>query len=212
MYKRTKKKLHRLLSIILAGTMLFSSINMSHVRAEQADATEKTWEAANCTITYMLTDQWDTGYTATVSIQNTSDVDIENWHVSFSKYPQVIDLWNAQYLPEGTDEIIFKNVGWNQDITAGSSVSFGFTANEAFQGFPEIAELAVSRQTVSQDDYEITYQVRDDWTTGYVGNITIRNISDRVIEDWMLSFDLPYEISDIWNGQILSARGSVSAS
>lgn len=204
MHRKEKRYLNRVISMILTVAMLLGFIDISYVRAEQEDTSEKRWDTANCIITYMLTDHWDNGYTATINIENTSDIDIENWHVSFSETPQIVNLWNAQLLQDGLDEPIFKNLGWNQDIMVGSSVSFGFTANEAFQGFPEVAELAVSRKTVSSDDYIITYQIRDDWTTGYVGSIMIQNVSDRVIEDWMLSFDLPYNIDDMWNGQILS--------
>jgi len=197
MHRKEKRYLNRVISMILTVAMLLGFIDISYVRAEQVDTSEKRWDTANCIITYMLTDHWDTGYTATINIENTSDIDIENWHVSFSETPQIVNLWNAQLLQDGLDEPIFKNLGWNQDIMVGSSVSFGFTASEAFQGFPEVAELAVSRKTVSSDDYIITYQIRDDWTTGYVGSIMIQNVSDRVIEDWMLSFDLPYNIDDM---------------
>lgn len=104
MKNRTKEKLRRLLSMVLAGAMMLSSINMPHFNAEQANVREKTWQTENCIITYTLTDQWDTGYTAVVNVQNVSEADIENWHVSFSEYPQIIDLWNAQYLREESDE------------------------------------------------------------------------------------------------------------
>lgn len=116
------------------------------------------------------------------------------------------DLWNARIVEGTQGETVFKNLGWNQDIAAGESVSFGFTAQGAFPGFPEIRELPVSRQTVPESDHAITYEVTDAWDGGYNASLHILNTSDRTIEDWRISFDLPHEITDLWNGRIVSRK------
>ena len=213
------KGLRRLLCILLVAGLLAGSVDMSSVRAEQAAEVadgvymtgqagtagmEKIWQTERCIITFLLADCWEGGYNAVITVQNVSDEVIDNWHVSASVEEPVRSVWNAQMLKGGQGETVFKNLGWNQDIAPGESVSFGFTAEESFDGFPEFCELSVVKQAVSDDNYEITYEVTNAWESGYNGSLRVLNKSDRVIEDWQLSFDCASEITDLWNGEIIS--------
>ena len=42
------------------------------------------------------------------------------------------------------------------------------------------------------------------WNTGFTGEITLTNTTDEVIHNWVVAFDLPYEMRGIWNGVIVS--------
>lgn len=165
---------------------------------------EKVWELDRCKVVYSLTDTWADGYTASIMVENTSDTVIDNWHVAFPVQEEIVDIWNVQVIDTEEDTIVFKNLGWNQDIAAGQNVSFGFTAKGAFSNFPTICELPASRQYVEETDYEITYQVTNAWDDGHNGEICIKNISDKTIEDWFVSFDCAHAISDLWSGKIVS--------
>lgn len=141
MMKGNKSKgLRRLLCTLLVAGLLAGSVDMSSVRAEQtaeavgrADMTdqagkagmEKIWQTERCRITFLLADCWEGGYNAVLTVQNVSDEVIDNWHVSASVEEPVRSLWNAQMLKGGQGETVFKNLGWNQDIASGESVSFG---------------------------------------------------------------------------------------
>lgn len=57
---------------------------------------------------------------------------------------------------------------------------------------------------MTEDVYEIAYEIYNDWNTGFTGAITISNKSSEVIEDWKLAFDFENEFTDIWNANILS--------
>ncbi len=159
--------------------------------------------AGAVSVTFQLTDYWDGGYTAVVMVENTSDAGIENWHVAFPIEEEIKDLWNAQTVEGEQSGVVFKNVGWNQDIASGQSVQFGFTAEGEFLGFPEICELPTALKAVPDSDAQVTYEVVESWENGFKGNICINNTSGRTIEDWQISFDLPCEITDLWEGQIL---------
>lgn len=216
--KKTNRRVIKGICTFLSVVIMMNSVNVSNVWAQsvqdkniQEIGTEKLWENDRCRIMFALQDQWDGGYTAKIIVQNTSDSPIENWHLAISKIPQIQNLWGAGMVDvecetgRGSLNVtVFKNLGWNQDIAVGESVSFGYTASESFDGFPEMCELAVEKQLVSETDYEIEYIVTNDWSTGYTANLCITNISDQTIEDWQVSFDLPYTISDIWNGKISS--------
>lgn len=216
------KNIRRMLCLILSWVMLWNSVELPRVQAQESlgettvateEGTyaawdgvtrEKSWELERCLITFQLTDCWDSGYTAVVTVENTSDTGIENWHVAFPIAEEIKDLWNAQTVEGEQSGVVFKNVGWNQDIASGQSVQFGFTAEGEFRGFPEICELPTALKAVPDSDAQVTYEVVESWENGFKGNIGIHNTSGRTIEDWQISFDLPCEITDLWEGQIVS--------
>lgn len=164
----------------------------------------KMWQTERCQISFLLSDCWNGGYNATITVRNTSDTAIDNWHVSASIAQPIRNVWNAQMSESTQGETVFKNLGWNQDIAPGESISVGFTAEENFDGFPEFCELAVVRQAVDKNRYEIICETSNVWDDGFTGSLRIHNRSDGVIEDWQLSFDCEYEIVDLWNGEIVS--------
>ena len=47
------------------------------------------------------------------------------------------------------------------------------------------------------------------WETGFNARITLTNTTDEVVHDWVVAFDLPYEIESIWNGVIRSHENGV---
>jgi len=221
MKHKWKPSITKGLCVVLASTMIMEcsgwhnlqALNQVHAEESQVAESawdgvtrEKIWELDRCRVVYSLINNWEDGYTTSVRVENTSDEAIDNWHVSFPVQEEIVDIWNVQMIDAEDGTTVFKNLGWNQDIAAGQSISFGFTAKEAFTGFPEICELPASRQYVDEKDYEITYQVTNAWDTGHNGEICIRNVSDKAIEDWFVSFDCTYEISDLWNGKIVSSE------
>lgn len=56
---------------------------------------------------------------------------------------------------------------------------------------------------------EGTFRVISHWNTGFNGEITLTNTTDEVIHNWVVAFDLPYEIENIWNGRIASYKDGV---
>ncbi len=203
-----RKAICLLMAVLLlwqsSGVLDLQAQSKVHAAEWDGVAREKTWELERCRIVYSLTDHWADGYSTTITLENTSDESIENWHVSFPAEQEIVDMWNAQLIETAEDTKVFKNVEWNQDIAVGQSITFGFTAKGSFTGFPEICQLPACRQTVPETDYEITYQVINTWETGHTGEVCIRNVSERTIEDWYVSFDCNHEISDLWNGVVVS--------
>lgn len=56
---------------------------------------------------------------------------------------------------------------------------------------------------------EGTFRVISHWNAGFNGEITLTNTTDEVIHNWVVAFDLPYEIENIWNGRIASYKDGV---
>ncbi|MER5756874.1 cellulose binding domain-containing protein [Streptomyces sp. NPDC002088] len=83
-----------------------------------------------CAVTYKITNQWSGGFQADVQLANTGTSAWSGWSLgwSFADGQKITQLWNADYTQSGT-AVTAKNVSWNGNVAAGSSVSFGFTGS-----------------------------------------------------------------------------------
>ncbi|GGQ84409.1 cellulose binding domain-containing protein [Streptomyces asoensis] len=81
-----------------------------------------------CAVTYTITNQWSGGFQADVKLTNTGTSAWSGWSLgwSFPGGQTVSQLWNADHTQSGA-AVTVKNVGWNGNVAAGSSVAFGFT-------------------------------------------------------------------------------------
>ncbi|MGW1957194.1 cellulose binding domain-containing protein [Streptomyces sp. NPDC001920] len=83
-----------------------------------------------CTVTYTVTSQWSGGFQADVRLTNTGAGAWSGWSLgwSFADGQRITQAWNAEHTQSGA-AVTAKNVGWNGNVAAGSSVSFGFTGS-----------------------------------------------------------------------------------
>lgn len=96
----------------------------------------------------------------------------------------------------------------------------GDTAIEADETFRVLmssvvnATLGTTRAigTIVNDDYSIratvSWNKRDDWGTGFVMDLRIRNQGTTALNGWMLEFELEADITNLWNGVIVSRTGN----
>ncbi|MEU4897938.1 cellulose binding domain-containing protein [Streptomyces sp. NPDC044780] len=87
--------------------------------------------ATGCAVTYAVTSQWNTGFTANVTVKNTGTDATSGWRVAWS-YPsgqQVTSAWNATVTRTGS-QVTAANA-YNGTIGAGASVSFGLNGSWA---------------------------------------------------------------------------------
>ncbi|MEU1315725.1 cellulose binding domain-containing protein [Streptomyces tibetensis] len=85
-----------------------------------------------CKVTYKITSQWSDGFQADVQLTNTGTSAWNGWSLgwSFADGQKLTQAWNAEAAQSGS-AVTAKNVGWNANVAAGSSVSFGFTAQRS---------------------------------------------------------------------------------
>ncbi|WP_406375114.1 cellulose binding domain-containing protein [Streptomyces sp. NBC_00647] len=83
-----------------------------------------------CTVTYRITNQWSGGFQADVSLTNTGSAAWTGWTLgwTFPDGQKITQLWNADHTQSGA-AVTARNVTWNANVAAGSSVSFGFTGS-----------------------------------------------------------------------------------
>ncbi|MGW2425121.1 glycoside hydrolase family 6 protein [Streptomyces sp. NPDC001709] len=86
-------------------------------------------DAVPCTVDYKVQNQWDTGFTAAVTITNNAAAK-PSWSVkwSYAGNQKVTNGWNAQIVQSGAD-VTATNASYNGGLATGGSVSFGFNAS-----------------------------------------------------------------------------------
>ncbi|MFF3888550.1 cellulose binding domain-containing protein [Streptomyces sp. NPDC001914] len=83
-----------------------------------------------CAVTYKITNQWQGGFQADVSLTNTGPSAWTGWTLawSFTDGQKITQLWNADHTQSGA-AVTARNVGWNANVAPGSTVAFGFTGS-----------------------------------------------------------------------------------
>jgi hypothetical protein len=87
--------------------------------------------AGACRVTYTM-NTWNTGFTAAVTITNTSASPINTWSLTFTlpSGQTVTSAWNATISPS-SGQVTATNVSYNGTIAAGASTNFGFQATHS---------------------------------------------------------------------------------
>ncbi|WP_328552543.1 cellulose binding domain-containing protein [Streptomyces sp. NBC_00358] len=83
-----------------------------------------------CAVTYKITNQWQGGFQADVSLANTGSVAWSGWTLgwTFPDGQKITQLWNADHTQSGA-AVTAKNLTWNANVAPGSTVGFGFTGS-----------------------------------------------------------------------------------
>ncbi|KAB8145977.1 endoglucanase [Chloroflexia bacterium SDU3-3] len=80
-----------------------------------------------CQVTYTITNQWNTGFQADVTIKNTGTSAISGWTLAwtFANGQTVTQSWNSTLTQTGAG-VSAVGAGWNNNIAPGGTASFGF--------------------------------------------------------------------------------------
>ncbi len=177
----------------------------TETETSESDETYYRYTAENFEVEYRIDAKWDGHYNATVVIHNTGKDVVDNWYLSFQSKDEIQNIYNAIIQEHGEEGYIIKNAQYNQDIEAGNSISFGFTASyqDRIQ-IPRAYELLTSMEQADDGDAQVTYEVVNDWGGGFIGKIHIKNNTETVLEDWVLSFDFDNNVESFWTAAIVS--------
>jgi endoglucanase len=95
----------------------------------------------SCHVSYRIVNQWNTGFQAAITIQNTGSYAWNGWTVAwiFPNQQQITGLWNGSYTQSG-ESVTVKNESYNGSIPAGGSYGgVGFTANYTGVNAPAVS-------------------------------------------------------------------------
>ncbi|MCO8271547.1 family 43 glycosylhydrolase [Actinoplanes sp. TRM 88003] len=94
-----------------------------------ATVTTSAQAAAGCRVTYSITNQWEGGFGAAVTVDNLGDP-LTGWQLgwSFTAGQSVTQLWNGTVTQSGA-QVTVTNAAYNGSVPSGGSVSFGFNGS-----------------------------------------------------------------------------------
>ena len=175
-------------------------------------------------VTWVIDDDWGSGYTATVVVRNDSETPIDSWVVSFDLDVPLVNYWNTESFTQEGSRMTFRNASWNGEISPGGSVSFGIQAASSADITPTNISLNGSNldsggsglgdsNDAPEDDGAqagpgaphpadaMRVFVRDAWGQGFTADASI--VVPNGVDGWELSFDFPFSISQIWNAFVV---------
>ncbi len=79
---------------------------------------------SGCAVTYTVTNQWQGGFGASLTIKNTGSTPISSWTLqfSFADGQTITQLWNGSYTQSGGN-VTITNLSYNGSIPAGGTLS-----------------------------------------------------------------------------------------
>lgn len=92
--------------------------------------------AAGCSVTYSVTNQWDTGFGANISITNLGDPITAGWRLEYS-FPgsqAVSQGWNGDFAQAGSN-VTVTSPSWGQSLATSATITPGF--NGTYSGTNE---------------------------------------------------------------------------
>lgn len=83
------------------------------------------------TVDFSLVNDWGNGFTANLSIANTSNSQVNGWTLEFDAPFTITNIWNAEIVSRQGNHYKIRNASWNNTIAPNSSVSLGFNGSYA---------------------------------------------------------------------------------
>ncbi len=175
----------------------------------------------SCKVTYEISSQWNTGFTSTITVENTG-IALSGWTVAWDMPNQqkVTQLWNASYQQQA-QAVSVTNLNWNANIANAGKINFGFNASH--EGDNQIPAnisldgvLCDGQTPVTPIDNivscEANYTIRDQWNTGFTSDVVIKNTGSSALNDWEVSWTMPsgQVVTNSWNGQFSQNSSSVT--
>lgn len=78
------------------------------------------------TIQYQLDSDWGDGFTGRVLITNNTEQTLEDWVLEMDFARQITNIWDGKIKLHEENHYIIQNAGYNSNIMAGQTISFGF--------------------------------------------------------------------------------------
>lgn len=77
-------------------------------------------------VLFTKTDDWGSGFTASMTVNNLTTSAIDKWTVEFDLAANITTIWNAVIASHVGNHYVIQNAAWNGSIAAGGTTSFGF--------------------------------------------------------------------------------------
>jgi cellulase/cellobiase CelA1/cytochrome c553 len=176
--------------------------------------------AETCEASYRVSEQWNSGFTAEVKIRNDGPA-LAGWNVAWEMPDgqEITNSWNGRFVQTGA-HVDVGNLDWNKDIPPGSNIEFGFNgshtgrnrtpASLSVNGVKCTMAVITPPPSPRPASCEATYQISDQWNTGFTANVRIRNDGDP-LAGWTVVWDMPdgQRVTNSWNGRFAQSGSHV---
>lgn len=90
---------------------------------------------------------------------------------------------------------------------AGAEIRTGNATAVVAQKPVEAGEVSLARSATEETQLVIDLILENDWGSGALFNVVIRNVSDRPVNGWQLAMDLPFDLEELWSAVLLADAG-----
>lgn len=120
-----------LVSSAISSSLASSSVVSSSSAPRSSSSSSSSVAAGGGNCQYIVNNEWNSGFTASIRITNNGNSAINGWSVSWSYTDgsQMTSNWNANI--SGSNPYTATNLGWNGTIQPGQSVEFGVQGNKS---------------------------------------------------------------------------------
>lgn len=98
-----------------------------------------------------VTNNWDSGFTGNITINNFSSEPIEAWRLNFDANFTIEGYWNAELLSNENNSYCMANDVSTTPIAPNSSKTFGFKASKSVETKPEITNCSVNGVVINEN-------------------------------------------------------------
>lgn len=81
-------------------------------------------------IKYHLDSDWGSGFSGTIFITNNTNTTLEDWSLECDFNREITNIWNAVVESHNENHYVLMNAGYNSNIAAGQTISFGFNGEQ----------------------------------------------------------------------------------
>ncbi|MBX9583024.1 MAG: cadherin-like domain-containing protein [Gemmataceae bacterium] len=113
------------------------------------------------TATYAVTEDWGTGFQATVRLSNSDPTPVNFDRLAFTLAAPITSLWDAVQVSHVGDRYTVTNAGWNAVIPANGSAQFGFVASRGATAPPPASDFALNGVSIGSGPALPTLSVSD---------------------------------------------------
>ena len=201
-----KKIIMKTIAVVLGLAIAFFVVGkyeIVYASGLDEESNIKEYETDEYRITLQVTSEWNTAYNVILTAENKTLSTMHNWGMLYSTVDNIVNPYNITAERTETGYIL-RNVGYNQDIPAKGTVSFGFTLfkNGSIR-LPQNISLLYGKRVNGLNNAVVENDIINAWDGGYIGQITITNSSSAPIEDWILFVENEDSFVTLWNGALI---------
>jgi hypothetical protein len=173
------------------------------------------------TVLQVIRALWGEGSTNDITVRNTGTRTINGWTVEFDADFEITEVWNAQLVSHGGDRYTFRNIPghWATTIRPNTQITFGFNAQLAPDDLTGIRNIELNDIPLAADSGNgnggtlpatgtAAATLRAQWVDGATLDMTVANTGPTRINGWTVSFDADFEITEVWNAQLVGRVGN----